>query len=312
MKWYELRIHTTNEAIEPIGNILSERGASGLVVEDPADLVREHESKFGEVFELNPDDYPTEGVYIKTYLSETDASNERIEKIRLAIGDLMKFDIDIGNNELALREVHEEDWATAWKTYYKPIQVTDTLTIVPTWEQYEASSHEKIIELDPGMAFGTGSHATTKLCLQAIEKYIQEKDTVIDVGCGSGVLGIASVILGAEKVYAYDLDEVAVSSTKINAEINRVLDHIHIQQNSLLENVSVQANMIVSNILADIIIQFTDDAFQQLLPGGYFITSGIIQDKKSLVLERLKQSGFHVVEINELEDWVAIVAQKHS
>lgn len=311
MKWSEVCIHTTNEAIEPISNILHETGASGLVIEDPMDLVKAHATPFGEVFELDPSEYPEEGVYIKAYLPVNSFFGETVEEIKQAINELMLYDIDLGKNQISLSEVNEEEWATAWKKYYKPVKISKRITITPTWEEYEpVSSDEIIIELDPGMAFGTGTHPTTVLSIQALEQFLAVGDNVIDVGSGSGVLSIAAALLGAEKVDAFDLDDVAVTSTRLNAKLNKLGEKIHTKQNNLLDHVNDEADVIVSNILAEIIVRFVDDAWRNLKPGGYFITSGIIQNKKQLVKDKLEEQGFTIIQVNELEDWVSIVAKK--
>ncbi|UJL44884.1 50S ribosomal protein L11 methyltransferase [Virgibacillus sp. NKC19-16] len=311
MKWSEICIHTTNEAIEPISNILDEIGASGLVIEDPLDLVKERDTFFGEVYELNPNEYPQEGVYIKAYLPAGDRLDEVVERIKQDVTNLKNYAIDIGKNHVTSREINEEDWANAWKKYYKPIHISDKVTIIPTWEEYTPiSSDEIIIELDPGMAFGTGTHPTTILSIRALEKYIKKADVVIDVGSGSGVLSIASSLLGAGNVYAYDLDDVAVKSTKVNAELNKLDKQIEAKQNNLLNQVNMKADVIVSNILAEIIIQFVDDAWQTLEFGGLFIMSGIIQTKEQIVKDKLEQQGFEILEVNMLEDWISITARK--
>lgn len=310
MKWSEVCIQTTNEAVEPISNVLHECGASGLVIEDPKDLVKEREHTFGEIFELNPADYPMEGVYVKAYLPLNNVFEETVNHIKERINYLPNYEIDIGLNDVTLTDIDEEDWATAWKKYYKPVKISENVTIVPTWEEYEPHAAEVIIELDPGMAFGTGTHPTTILSIQALERYLAKDNVVIDVGSGSGVLSIASALLGANHVYAYDLDDVAVHSTEINAELNQLNDKIEAKQNNLLEAVNIQANVIVSNILAEIIVKFVADAWDNLEQNGIFITSGIIQGKKQLVLDALNQQGFVVLEINEMDDWISIVAKK--
>ncbi|GAB3050774.1 50S ribosomal protein L11 methyltransferase [Virgibacillus ainsalahensis] len=313
MKWSEICIHTTNEAIEPISNILHETGASGLVIEDPMDLMKERDTFFGEVYELNPEDYPKEGVYIKAYLPMNSFLGETVEEIKLAINNLIIYDIDIGKNDVTLSEVHEEEWATAWKKYYKPVKISKKITIIPTWEEYTpVDTDEIIIELDPGMAFGTGTHPTTVLSIQALEQHLKKDDVVIDVGSGSGVLSIASSLLGAAQVLAFDLDDVAVKSTMMNAELNNMDKQITAKQNNLLDHVDTRANVIVSNILAEIIIRFVEDAWNNLVEGGLFITSGIIQNKKQMVKDKLENQGFQIIELNEMEDWISIIAKKVS
>ncbi|MFC4558863.1 50S ribosomal protein L11 methyltransferase [Virgibacillus kekensis] len=313
MKWSEICIHTTNEAIEPISNILHETGASGVVIEEPLDPDMERDDTFGEIYELNTEDYPEEGVYVKAYLPVNSFLGETVNEIKQAINNLMLYDIDLGRNNITFSEINEEEWATAWKKYYKPVKISKKITITPTWETYEAvDSDEVIIELDPGMAFGTGTHPTTVLSIQGIERYLQKNDQVIDVGCGSGVLSIASVLLGASEVYAYDLDDIAVKATTMNAKLNKADKQIITKQNNLLDHVSVQADMIVSNILAEIIVRFVDDAWNTLTDDGIFITSGIIKAKKQLVLDKLTEQGFRILEVNEMEDWVSIIAKKNN
>ncbi|CAH2715452.1 MULTISPECIES: 50S ribosomal protein L11 methyltransferase [Neobacillus] len=312
MKWSEISIHTTNEAIEPISYILHESGASGVVIEDPFELTKEREDQFGEIYQLNPDDYPEEGVMVKAYLPVNSFLGETVEAIKESINNLIIYDIDLGKNKVTISEVHEEEWATAWKKYYNPVKISEKFTIVPTWEIYEpVSSDELIIELDPGMAFGTGTHPTTVLCIQALERIVRPGDRVIDVGTGSGVLSIAAAMLGAEDVRAYDLDEVAVTSAKLNIKLNKVSKTVSISQNNLLDGVEENsADVIVANILAEVILRFTDDVARIVKPGGVFIASGIIQPKKDQVKEALIASGFEITETNLMEDWVALIAKR--
>ncbi|MGG6437492.1 50S ribosomal protein L11 methyltransferase [Saccharococcus caldoxylosilyticus] len=311
MKWSEISIHTTHEAVEAISNILHEAGAGGVVIEDPYDLIKEREDWFGEVYELNPDDYPEEGVIIKAYLPVNSFLGETVEEIKQAINNLLLYDIDIGKNKITISEVNEEEWATAWKKYYNPVKISEKFTIVPTWEVYEpVSSDELIIELDPGMAFGTGTHPTTVMCIQALEKYVKPGDKVIDVGTGSGILSIAAAMLGAKSVRALDLDPVAVDSARLNVKLNKVQHIVTVSQNNLLDHIDERANIIVANILAEIILRFVDDAYRLLEKDGYFITSGIIQAKKQEVKDGLTAAGFVIEETLVMEDWVAFIAKK--
>lgn len=312
VKWIELSVLTTNEAVEAVSNIFHEAGASGVVIEDSLEIEKERENQFGEIYELNPNDYPSEGAaVVKAYLPTSSFLAETVEEITLAIENLKNFDINIGENILTTCEVHEEDWATAWKQYYHPVKISERFTIVPTWEEYErVHTDELIIELDPGMAFGTGTHPTTVMCLQALENVIKEGDSVIDVGTGSGVLSIGAALLGAKKVHALDLDEVAVKSAIENVELNKVQHVVDVYQGNLLDTVKEPADVVVANILAEIIMTFTDDAFSIVKPGGVFVTSGIILAKKEDVKSALEKSGFIIEETLMMEDWVSIIARR--
>ncbi|MFY4774872.1 50S ribosomal protein L11 methyltransferase [Metabacillus sp. RGM 3146] len=311
MKWSEISIHTTQEAVEPISNIVHEAGASGVVIEDPFDLFKERESVYGEIYQLNPDDYPDEGVIVKAYLPVNSFLGETVEEIKESINTLVKYDIDLGKNKVSISEVNEEEWATAWKKYYHPVKISDKFTIVPTWETYEpVHSDELIIELDPGMAFGTGTHPTTVLCIQALERSVKENDAVVDVGTGSGVLSIAAAMLGAKSVSALDLDPVAVNSARINTKLNKVHDRVQVSENNLLNEINGPADVVVANILAEIILKFSDDAYRILKEDGLFITSGIIMNKKNEVKEGLLNAGFVILETMVMEDWVAFIAKK--
>ncbi|KRF49770.1 ribosomal protein L11 methyltransferase [Bacillus sp. Soil745] len=313
MKWSEFAIQTTNEAVEPVSNILHEAGASGVVIEDPLELVKERENVFGEIYHLNPDDYPDEGVVIKAYLPVNSFLGDTIDAIKESINNLLLFDIDLGKNVVSISEVNEEEWATAWKKYYNPVKISERFTIVPTWEDYTpVSSDELIIELDPGMAFGTGTHPTTVMCIQALERTVTPGDLVVDVGTGSGVLSIAAALLDAKRIQSLDLDEVAVQSAKQNVEINNVQDKVSVSQGNLLDGVNEQADIVVANILAEVIMRFTDDVAKVVKPGGFFIASGIIQTKKQDVKEAIIASGFTVEETILMEDWVAIIAKRNA
>lgn len=311
MKWSEFSIHTTQEAVEPISNILHENGAAGVVIEDPHDLIKDWGDKFGEIYQLSPHDYPEEGVIVKAYFLVNDDLDNTIETVKGLITNLASYDIDIGVNKVSLHEVREEEWANAWKKYYKPVKVSPSITITPTWEKYvKEREDECVIELDPGMAFGTGTHPTTVLCIQAIERVVQPNDRIVDVGTGSGVLSIAAAKLRAKEVLALDLDEVAVNSARQNVEVNNVESIVSVSQNNLLDGVKEGYDVIVANILAEVILRFVQDAARVLKQNGIFITSGIISSKKEDVKASLLQNGFEITKESLMEDWVAIEAKK--
>jgi ribosomal protein L11 methyltransferase len=314
-KWAEVSVHTTQEAVEAVANLLHEAGAGGVVIEDAQDLHRtvwhHHASDEEYLVELDPQDYPEEGVVVKAYFPVNSHLVETVDEIKLSLSNLRNLDIDLGRGTVTLTEMNEEDWAHAWKKYYKPVRISERITITPTWEAYTPQSeNELVIKLDPGMAFGTGTHPTTMLCIRALERYVRPHDQVIDVGCGSGVLSIAAAKLGAGNVLALDIDELSVRVSKENVELNKVDKQVTVKQNNLLDNISQSSDMIVSNILAEVIVKCADQAYRLLKSRGFFIASGIIAVKEKMVKEALISQGFTIVETDNMDDWVAIVAQK--
>lgn len=311
MKWNEVKVTTESEAVEAVSNILMEAGASGVAIEDALDFENYQEDQYGELLDKETFSSLTEGAVVMAYFPETIFLPEILPFIKTKIEKLPEFGLNIGKNLLEVSEVEESDWATAWKKYYHPVRVTRYLTIVPSWENYEAQHEdEKIITLDLGMAFGTGTHPTTNLTLQALETVLRGGETVLDVGTGSGVLSIASSLYGAQEIYAYDLDEVAVRSAQENVDLNAHTENIHVSANNLLVGVEQEADVIVANILADIIVLMIEDAWRLLKPEGTFIVSGIIEDKKDMVLEEMYAQGFEVDRIFQQKDWFAIILKK--
>ncbi|MEG0293690.1 50S ribosomal protein L11 methyltransferase [Enterococcus sp.] len=311
MKWNEVKVETASEAVEAIANILMEAGASGVAIEDTLDIENFKSDAYGELLDKETYTGLEEGALVMAYFPETIFLPEILPFITSQITKLPEYGLAIGKNEITVSEVQDENWATAWKKYYHPVRVTRYLTIVPSWETYEAvDPNEKIITLDPGMAFGTGTHPTTNLTLQALEVSLRGGETVLDVGTGSGVLSIASKYLGAKDVYAYDLDEVAVRAAKENMDLNEIAKDVHVSANDLLKDVTVEADIIVANILADIILLMIPDAWRLLKQTGKLIVSGIIADKKNLVIDAMEAQGFIVEEILQQKDWFAIILGK--
>lgn len=311
MKWMEIKVATASEAVEAVANILMEHGASGVAIEDVLDIENFKSDAYGEI--LTKETYTTldEGAEVKAYFPETVFLPEILPSIEAAITRLPEFGLRIGKNKITVSEVVEEEWATAWKQYYHPVRITRFLTIVPSWETYLPQDEgEKIITLDPGMAFGTGTHPTTRLTLQALEIYLRGGESVLDVGTGSGVLSIASKYLGAKEVMAFDLDEVAVRAAKENMQMNPIAKNVTVEANNLLSGINKKADIIVANILADIILLLIDDAWRLLKPSGTLIVSGIIEEKKELVLAKMIARGFVVDQVLQQKDWVAIALKK--
>lgn len=311
MKWTEVSVHTSNEAIEAVSNIFIEAGSGGVAIENVQDFLSTPDDGFGEIRILENQDYVSEGSLVKAYFPETKNLMELIPEIKQRILALESYGLSIGPNTFSIEDVQEENWASAWEKYYHPQQITRYLTVAPQWEEYEPKMDgEIVIRLDPGLAFGTGTHATTRLSLQGLETYIRGGETILDVGTGSGVLSIASSALGAGEIHAFDLDEVAVRSAKENVKMNAYAQNVSVSANDLLKGIDIPADIVVANILAEIIVPLIPDAWRLLKPNGIFITSGIIEAKKELILSELETQGFTILQVLQMKDWFAIVAQK--
>lgn len=311
MKWIEVTIKTTTEAVEAITNILDELRTGGVMIEDPKDFLFQKNNELDwdyveeEVFNKSGQD----GVLIKTYISEERNVVEVVENIKHRVLSLRDFGIDIGEGSVSLGQVNESDWANEWKKYYKPTKIGQRIVVKPTWEDYKRENGELIIELDPGMAFGTGTHETTSMCIRELEKYVNEDSKVFDIGCGSGILAIAAAKLGAKEVLAVDLDEVAVKVSKENVEENNVSDSVEVRHGNLMDVVKDRADVVVANIIADIIKILAKDVHNFMKKDAVFISSGIILDKVDEVKESLIENGFEIIDIKKLGEWSAIVSK---
>ena len=305
-KWQELTVEVLREAEEAASNILIELGSQGVAIDDSADYLG-RVGKYGEVF---PEVKQVDTVKITAYYPEyvdIDAVEKEVAQRLSALSD---FGVNAGDIHYDTQELAEQDWAENWKKYYEPTRISHDLTIVPSWTDYEAKTGEKIIRLDPGMAFGTGTHPTTKMSLFALEQVLRGGETVLDVGTGSGVLSIASSLLGAKSIYAYDLDEVAVRVAQENIDLNAGTENIHVATGNLLQGVDIQADVIVANILADILINMTEDAYRLVKDEGYLIMSGIISEKWEMVRESAEKAGFFLETHMIQGEWNACVFKK--
>ncbi|MCR1897848.1 50S ribosomal protein L11 methyltransferase [Irregularibacter muris] len=307
MKWIEVKIITSHEAVDSISNILHEVGAGGVVIEDPQDLeIFQKEKGNWDYIDESLLKLENETVIIRGYLSETPDLLEKINLVRKRVEEISQYDINLGKGEVTTTEVHEEDWATAWKQYYKPTKIGKHIVIKPTWEEYEKKPDEDIIELDPGMAFGTGTHETTQLCVEFLEEHIQSGNNVLDIGTGSGILGIAAGKLGSSKVVAVDLDPVAVQVARKNITLND-LDHVvEVREGNLFDVIHEKADIVVANIIADIIISLSKDVHKFLVDKGIFIASGIILDRLDDVKEALEKQNITILSIKKMGEWAAI------
>ncbi|SFB91256.1 ribosomal protein L11 methyltransferase [Alkalibacterium subtropicum] len=310
-EWKEFSVAINNEAAEAVSSIFTELGSSGVSISDRNDFLHMPEYGNDTLWELDEENFPKDGVVIKGYFTEHDDLDQINDELTRRVKQLADYGIMITHLDITMSDVKEEDWSNAWKKYYHPVNITRFLTIVPQWETYEKRfDDERIVYLDPGLAFGTGTHPTTQLCIQALETYVFPEAKLFDVGTGSGVLSIAADLYGAKEVRAYDLDEVAVTSAKDNIRLNQLEDRIDVQANNLLKDVSDQADIIVANILTEVILPFIPDAYAHLEDDGLFITSGIILDKKDEVIESLIRHDFDILQVNQMKDWVAVIAKK--
>ena len=304
--WQELTITVSREAEEAVSNILIDLGCQGVAIDDSADYL-EQVDQYGELF---PEVEQSERVRITGYYPDSVDIEDIAAQANERLAELDGFGLETGDIELTRQELAEEDWADNWKKYFEPARITHDLTIVPSWTDYEVTTGEKIIKLDPGMAFGTGTHPTTKMSLFALEQVLRGGETVLDVGTGSGVLSIASSLLGAKEIFAYDLDDVAVRVAQENIALNAGTENIHVAAGDLLKGVDIEADVIVANILADILVNLTDDAYRLLKDEGYLIMSGIISEKWDLVRESAEAAGFFLETHMIQGEWNACVFKK--
>lgn len=309
MKWAEVSIQTSHEATEAVANIFHDLGATGVVIEDP-ELINSYRRSGNWDYCDIPEETDTETVVIKAYLPVDDELDDKLKEFERRVDELIAHHINKGKGQIDWREVQEEDWATSWKNYFHPIAVGQRVVIKPSWEEYAQAPDEIVIELDPGMAFGTGTHHTTAMCIRCLEQVIQAGDIVFDVGTGSGILAVAAAKLGAAHVQAVDLDGVAVRVARENVILNQVEAKITLAQGDLLTGVDGRANVIVANIIADVIIRLLPDVPERLTAGGVFIGSGIIAERLGDVTEAIMAKGLVVDRIVEEGGWAAVVARK--
>jgi ribosomal protein L11 methyltransferase len=309
VRWQELSVATSQDAAESVANLFYEVGATGVVIQDPQDIARYLSEAAWDAYEISPDVLEAEHVVVKAYLPLSSSLDNRISFLQMQLAALEEhFPGFLA--ELSLSEISEEDWAQAWKNFYLPEKVGEKIVIVPAWQKYRPQEGELAIWLDPGMAFGTGNHPTTVMCLHFLEKYLVPGAKVIDVGTGSGILALAAARLGAGQVTGIDIDPLAVTIATENVVVNHLEDRVKIKEADLLAGVFWDTSLIVANIVADAILLLIPQAHQCLLSGGYFIVSGIIRHRLAEVQSALLSEGFAIIEVEIESEWIAMVCQK--
>lgn len=308
MKWAEISIQTSHEATEAVAEIFHELGASGVLIEDP-ELVNTYIHSGAWDYTDIPLAEETEVVTVKAWLPTDEDLPSKLEQLRLHIDEMSQF-LDKGSGLINCSEIQDEDWANNWKQFFHPERIGEKIVVKPSWEEYTPLDNDIVIELDPGMAFGTGTHATTSMCIQFLEEYVKPEMKVFDVGTGSGILAIAASKLGAKDIEAADYDNVAVDVAKENIEKNHECENIKIFQSDLLKNMNGKADLIIANIIADIIIRMFNDVDNYLNPHGAILTSGIIADRIADVTKAAEEHGFMVEKMNEKAGWAAIIFRR--
>ncbi len=317
MKWNKYSLKTTTEAVDLVSNMLMELGIEGIEIEDNVQL---SESDIKTMFvDFLPELPPDDGVAtVNFYIDSEDDDKSILPKVRGGLKERSQF-INIGEWTIMESETEDKDWINNWKQYFKPF-VFEGIVIKPTWEELDDSIQGKIVvNIDPGTAFGTGSHETTQLVISQLDKYVKEGDELLDVGCGSGILSVIGLMLGAKHAVGTDLDPNAVVATKENAEINNIsMDKIDILEGNIIDDQKIKDavgyeryDVVAANILADVLIPLSTCITEHMKSGAYFITSGIINTKEEEVVNAFQKNPLlEIVEINHKGEWVNVTARK--
>lgn len=309
MKWCEVSIQTTHEATEIIAEIFRDLGASGVVIEDP-ELVNDYITSGKWDYTDIPIATETEVVTEKAYLPVNGELDGRLKSFELELAALKERGVSIAPGIITTCELQDEDWSDTWKQYFHVEKPGERIVIKPTWESYEAKEGELVVELDPGAAFGTGTHATTSMCIKELEQLVKPGMTVFDVGTGSGILSIISAKLGAKDIQAVDYDDSVIKIVEENLAQNNVQDIVSVAQSDLMQNVHGKANLVIANIIADIIIRLFDQLDEHLEEDGTLLTSGIIEDRIDDVIDAADAHGYQVVKRMENKGWACITFKR--
>ena len=317
MEWLELKIDTSPSGLDAVTELLEQQGVTGVMIDDEADFKEflEHNRQYWDYVDEALLQEKTGVSRVTFYLERNEAALDVIARVRMAMSDLKKARPECGPLLLTIDNVADADWENNWKRFYKPMEIGERLLVVPQWEEARDDGRVKLV-LNPGLTFGTGSHATTRLCLQALDKYIRGGEKILDLGCGSGILSIAALVLGAREAFACDIDEKCVDVAYENAALNGVgRDRYTVRWGDVLTDKALQAefgggyDMVVANIVADVIMGLSDKVRPFLKEGGLFLCSGIIDDRAEEVFTKLRADGWTVIEQHDSEGWYSFLCR---
>ena len=316
MKWKQFRLKTTTQAEDIVSSMLADLGIEGVQIEDKIPLTeQDKEQMFVDILPDIPDDDGT--AYLTFYLDEEEDVAPVLMNVRKELEDMRAF-LDVGECTIEESETEDVDWVNNWKQYFHQFYIDDIL-VIPSWENVKPEDSDKmVIHIDPGTAFGTGMHETTQLCIRALKKYVTSETEILDVGCGSGILGMLALKFGAKHSLGTDLDPCAIDATHENMEVNGIRKY-EVMIGNIIDDKAVQDavgyekyDIVAANILADVLVPLTPVIIHQMKPGAVYITSGIIEDKENVVVEAVKAAGLEVLEVNHQGEWVSVVARKNA
>ena len=318
MKWKQFRLKTTTQAEDIVSSMLADLGIEGVQIEDKIPLTeQDKEQMFVDILPDIPDDDGT--AYLTFYLDEEEDVAPVLMNVRKELEDMRAF-LDVGECTIEESETEDVDWVNNWKQYFHQFYIDDIL-VIPSWEKVKPEDSDKmVIHIDPGTAFGTGMHETTQLCIRALKKYVTSETEILDVGCGSGILGMLALKFGAKHSLGTDLDPCAIDATHENMEVNGIRkDQYEVMIGNIIDDKAVQDavgyekyDIVAANILADVLVPLTPVIIHQMKPGAVYITSGIIEDKENVVVEAVKAAGLEVLEVNHQGEWVSVVERKNA
>ena len=317
MKWNQFRLKTTTEAEDIVSSMLADLGSEGVQIEDKIPLTQsDKEQMFVDILPDIPEDDGC--AYLTFYLDEDVDKQELLLKVRQELEEMRSY-LNVGECTIEESQTEDVDWVNNWKQYFHQFYIDDIL-VIPSWENVEAKDSDKmVIHIDPGTAFGTGMHETTQLCIRQLKKYVTEDTEILDVGCGSGILGMLALKFGAKHSVGTDLDPCAIDATYENMDNNGISrDQYEVMIGNIIDDKAVQDkvgyekyDIVAANILADVLVPLTPVIIHQMKKGGIYITSGIIEDKEDVVVEAVKEAGLEVLEVNHQGEWVSVTARKN-